>query len=67
MISSLILLLIYVCLVVAACWLVIWVLQQIGVPLPTQVIRIFWVIVGLICLLLIWNTIGPAISAGRLP
>lgn len=67
MVESLILLLIYVCIVVAACWLVIWVLGQIGVPLPPQVIRIFWVIVGLICLLLLWHMIGPLLSAGRLP
>ncbi len=60
-------LLIYICLVVAACWLVIWVLGQIGVPLPGQVIKILWVIVGLICLLLFWQLIGPAISSGRLP
>lgn len=67
MIEALITLLIYVCLVVAACWLVIWVLEQIGVPLPAQVIKIFWVIVGLICLLLMWHMIGPAISHGHLP
>ncbi len=67
MVESLILLLIYICLVVAACWLVIWVLGQIGVPLPAQVIKIFWVIVGLICLLLMWRMIGGSLVAGHLP
>jgi hypothetical protein len=67
MIESVIMLLIYVCLVVAVAWLILWVVQQIGIPLPPQVIKIFWVIIGLIVLLLLWRMVGPAISHGRLP
>lgn len=37
MFETVIVLLITICLVVAACWLVIWVLGQLGVPLPDQV------------------------------
>lgn len=62
MVESILLLLIYICLVVAVCWLVIWVLGQLGVPLPAQVIKIFWVIVALIILLLVWRML-----AGHMP
>jgi hypothetical protein len=54
-------------LVVGGAFLVIWVLGQIGVPLPAQVIKIFWVIVALIIILLLYRMIGPAISSGHLP
>lgn len=67
MFESLIMLLIYICLVVGVAFLVIWVLGQIGVPLPAQVIKIMWVIVALICILLLWRIVGPSISTGRLP
>lgn len=65
--DAIIVTLIYICIVVAACWLVIWVLGMIGVPLPPQVVKIFWVIVALICILLIWHMIGPALSGAHLP
>jgi hypothetical protein len=67
MFESLVMLLIYICLVVGGAFLVIWVLGQIGVPLPAQVIKIFWVIVALIIILLLYRMIGPAISSGHLP
>lgn len=66
MIESLILLLIYICLVVGAAWLVLWVLQQMGVPLPPMVIKMFWVIVVLIVILLLWRMVGPSLSSGHL-
>lgn len=65
MFESVIMLLIWICVVVGVGFLIIWVLGQIGVPLPAQVIRIGWVIVALICILLFWRMLGPAI--GRLP
>lgn len=67
MFEQLILLLIYVALVVGAAYLVLWVLGQLGVPLPANVVKVFWVIVVLIVVLLLWRAIGPAISMGRLP
>lgn len=51
MLESVISILIYVCILALVVWLVIWVLGQIGVPLPAQVIRILWVIFALIVLL----------------
>jgi hypothetical protein len=64
MVESVILLLIYICLVAAVVWLVIWVLGQIGLQLPEMVIKIIWVIAVLIILLLLWRMLGPAL---RLP
>ena len=67
MFESIIMLLIYICLVVALCYIVIWVLGIIGIALPPKVIQIFWVICALIVILLLWRMIGPAISAGHFP
>lgn len=65
MFENVISLLITICLVVGACWLVIWVLGQLGVTLPDQVIKIFWVIVVLIVILLLYRALAPGIG-GRL-
>lgn len=67
MVESIIMLLIWIGLICAACYLIIWALGQFGIPLPGQVIKILWVIVALIVILLIWREIGPALSAGHLP
>lgn len=52
MLSSIIVMLIYVALLVAAVWLVLWVLSQVGVALPAPIVKIIWVIV--ILLVLLW-------------
>lgn len=51
MLTSIIVMLIYVALLVAAVWLVLWVLGQVGVTLPEPIVRIIWVIVVLLVLL----------------
>jgi hypothetical protein len=61
MVESVILLLIYICLVAAVVWLVIWVLDQIGFPIPPQIQKILWVVAVLIVLLLLWRTFGGAL------
>ena len=61
MVESVIMLLIYICLVVGVCWLVIWVLGQLGIALPAQVVKIFWVIVVLIVILLLYKMLAPAL------
>lgn len=66
MFESVVILLIQICLVVGACWLVIWVLSQLGVALPDQVIKIFWVIVVLIVILLLYRALAPFMHLGRL-
>lgn len=67
MFESIIMLLIYIALVVGAAFLVIWVLGQLGVPLPPNIVKVFWVIVVLIIILLLWRILGPALSSGHLP
>lgn len=62
MFENVVMLLIYICLVVGACWLVIWVLGQLGVELPAQVIKIFWVIVVLIVILLLYRMLAPMLN-----
>jgi len=53
MLEAIISLLIYVCLLALVVYVVIWVLGQIGISLPPQVIKILWVIVALVVLLLL--------------
>lgn len=66
MVESVLVLLIYICVVVGLCWLVIYVLGVLGVAIPPKVQQILWVIVLLIVLLLLWRAFGPIISGGRL-
>ena len=66
MVESVITALIYICLVVGVAFLVIWVLGQIGVPLPPQVVKIFWVVVALVIILLLWRMLGPIIGGGHM-
>ncbi len=61
MVEAVITLLIYICLVVGLVWLVIWVLQQIGVALPEPVIKVAWVIAVLIIILLLYRTLSPVL------
>lgn len=65
--ETLIVTLIYICLVVAAGWLVLWVLRSLGIPLPERAIQILWVIVALIVILVLWRSFGHYLSLGRLP
>jgi len=52
MLTSVITLLIYICVIALVIYLVIWVLRDvIGLPLPGKVIQILWVIFALIVLL----------------
>ena len=59
MIAALITALIYVCLVVMAVYLVFWVMDQIGIALPAQVVKIIWVIVALVVLLILVTRVLP--------
>jgi hypothetical protein len=52
MITSVIMLLIYVCVVALVFYLIIWVLRDVvGLPIPEKVIQILWVIFALIVIL----------------
>jgi len=69
MIENIILLLIYICLLAVAVYLIIWVLGIVGVNLPPKVVQILWVIVALIALLLIVRVILGAggLKLGQMP
>lgn len=62
--ESIIALLIYVCILALVIYLILWVLGEVGITLPAQVIRIIWVIVALVVILMILRVI-PGI--GLLP
>ena len=59
MLEAVIYALIYLALLVLVIYVILWVLGQIGVNLPPQVIRIIWVIVALVALLIIVQTVLP--------
>lgn len=51
--------LIYFCILALVIYLVIWVLQSIGIPLPPMVLKIIWIIVALIAILWLVHTFLP--------
>lgn len=53
MIEGVIMLLIYVCLLALVIYVVLWVLEQLGIALPPMVVKILWIIVALIVLLML--------------
>jgi len=56
MLTTVITMLIYVCIVALVFYLVIWVLRDIiGLPIPAKVIQILWVIFALIVILALVN------------
>jgi hypothetical protein len=60
MVESVITLLIYICVLVALAWLVIWVVTEIlGLPIPPRVVQIIWVIVALVVILLVYRAVAP--------
>ena len=61
MVEQVILLLIYIAVVVGLVWLVIWVLDYLGVAIPEMVKRVIWVIAILVILLLLWRTFGAGL------
>lgn len=62
MIESVILLLIQIVLIVAAVYLVLWVLSAIGIALPEKVISLLWVVVALIVILLLFRMVAPMVG-----
>lgn len=67
MLESVIMLLIYICVLALAVYLVIWVLETVGIALPPRVVQIIWVIVALIVILLILRALLPGLGGhGRL-
>jgi len=67
MFASLIIALIYLCIFVGVCYLVLWVLGQLGISLPPMIVKIFWVIVALCVLLYLVQMVLPSLAGGHLP
>lgn len=58
MIESVIMLLIYICVIALVIYLVLYVLQNVlGIPLPGKVIQILWVIFALVVILLLLRVV----------
>lgn len=62
MVESVIMALIYLCLLAICVYLVIWVLEQLGLAIPPQVMKILWVLVILVALLVIIRTVLPSMG-----
>lgn len=62
LIESVITGLIYLCLLVAAVYLVQWVLSQLGIAIPDQVMKILWVVVVLVAILILVRTVLPGMG-----
>jgi len=63
-VENIIYLLIYIALVVGLIYLILWVLEQLGIGLPPMVVKVLWVIVVLIVILLCWRALSPFIGGG---
>lgn len=55
--------LIFLCIVIGIGWLILWVIAQLGIPIPPMVVKIALIIVGLLCV--IWFL--TMISGGGVP
>lgn len=62
MIEAVIMGLIYLCLIVISIYLVIWVLKQLDITIPDNIMKILWVIVVLVALLVLIRTILPGMG-----
>jgi hypothetical protein len=60
MIEAVIYGLIYLALLVLAVYIILWVVGELGITLPPQVVKIIWVIVVLVALLIIVQAVLPA-------
>lgn len=60
MLESIIMFLIYLCVVAIVIYLVLWVLQTVlGLPLPGKVVQIMWVVFALIAILFLVRLLLP--------
>lgn len=68
MITTVITLLIYVCVVALVIYLILWVLRDVvGLPIPERVVQILWVIFALIVLLWVVQALLGGGGNFRLP
>jgi hypothetical protein len=60
MIEAVIYGLIYLALLVLAVYVVLWVIGELGITLPPQVVKIIWIVVVLVALLVLVQTVLPS-------
>lgn len=65
MIESVISLLIYICVLALVVYLILYVLEVVGIALPPKVVQIIWVIVVLIVVGLLIRELAPTLGTGR--
>lgn len=67
MLSAVIVALIYICIAALIVYLVLWVLQSIGIAIPAMVVKIIWIIFALLVILWLVQAVLPGVpSLGRL-
>ena len=66
MIESVISLLIYICVLALVVYLILWVLEVVGIPIPAKVIQIIWIIVALLVILMVVRVLLPGVGLRRL-
>lgn len=66
MLAAVISLLIQLCLLALVFYVVMWVLESIGIALPPRVIQIIWVICVLLVLYVVATQLLPALGGGHL-
>jgi hypothetical protein len=66
MVEGVIMLLIYLAIVCLVVYVALWVLGELGIALPPQVVKIIWIIVVLVALLLLLRLVLPSLGIGRL-
>lgn len=54
--------LIQLCVLVAIVYVVFWVIGQLGIALPPQVVNIVWIIVALVALLFLFRNVLPGLG-----
>lgn len=62
MLESVVMMLIYLCLLAIAVYLIIWVLGIIGVVIPDPIMKLLWVIVVLLAVLMIVRVMLPGMG-----
>lgn len=55
--------LIWICCVVLAVYLVVWVLGALGLAIPAMVMKVVWVIVVLLCILVLLRVLVPPLRS----
>lgn len=66
MFEAVVRMLIALCLLVLAVWLILWVLAGLGIALPAMVVKVLWIIVALIAILVVVRAVRPY-AGGWLP